>query len=84
MTKFGPKRPRQELVEKFKNQIKALDASSANYDAGEDWEAERLANAVFNLVFDGGKIASVLSQLEVKDSLRFVSSGGVRSWLAAS
>ncbi len=77
MARIGPKRPRQELVDHLKRQMKALDASAANYDAGEDWEAERLANAVFNLVYDGGKISSVLSQLEVKDSLRFVSSGGV-------
>lgn len=77
MARIGPKRPRQELVDHLKRQMKALDASAANYDSGEEWEAERLASTVFNLVFDGGDIVSLLSQLEVKNSLKFVSSGGV-------
>ena len=77
MAGIDPKRPRQELVEKFKNQMKALDASCANYDSGEEWEAERLATTVFNLVFDDGKIVSLLTQLEVKESLKFVPSGGL-------
>ncbi|MGY3130882.1 hypothetical protein ACVWZM_001564 [Bradyrhizobium sp. USDA 4501] len=76
---FGPKRPRDELIQKFKNQVKALDASAASYDAGEHWEAERLSSAVFTLVYDHGSIASLLSQLGVKDELGFVSSGGVNT-----
>ena len=42
----------------------------------EDY-AERLSTAVFNLVHDGGDLISVLTQLGVKDSLKFVSSGGI-------
>jgi hypothetical protein len=33
--------------------MSALEASSKNYDAGAEWEAERLATTVFNLVHDG-------------------------------
>jgi hypothetical protein len=78
MARKGLKRSHQELVGKFKNQMKALDASCANYDAGEEWEAERLSTTVFNLVFDDGDgIVSLLTQLGVKDSLKFVSSGGI-------
>jgi hypothetical protein len=70
-----PSRPREELIELYERQMKALEASCVAYDAGEEWEAERLATTVFNLVHDGGSIASLLSQLELKDSLKFVSSG---------
>ena len=75
MAEQNPKRPREELVHLFKGQMRALEASSRNFDAGEEWEAERLATTVFNLVHDGKQIISLLSQLEVKDSLKFVSSG---------
>jgi len=66
-------RSREELVSLLKGQMKALEASSKNFDAGEEWEAERLATTVFNLVFDGKPIVSLLSQLGVKDSLKFMS-----------
>lgn len=49
--------------------------SAAGYDAGKEWEAERLSAAVFTLVHDHGSISSLPSQLGV--TLRFVSSGGV-------
>lgn len=68
-------RPREELIELYKRQIRALEASCTAFDAGEEWEAERLATTVFNLVHDGGPIVSLLSQLEVKDKLEFISSG---------
>ncbi len=77
MARKGLVRSRQELVVKLRNQMKALDASCASYDSGEEWEAERLSTAVFNLVHDGGDLISVLTQLGVKDSLKFVSSGGI-------
>jgi hypothetical protein len=69
-------RSREELVHLFKNQMSALEASSKNYDAGAEWEAERLATTVFNLVHDGPPIISLLTQLGLKDSLGYVSSGG--------
>jgi hypothetical protein len=69
----GPKRSREELVSLFKGQKKALEASSKNFDDGEEWEAERLATTVFNLLFDSKEIISLLTRLEVKDSLKFMS-----------
>jgi hypothetical protein len=71
----GQNRSREELVNLFKGQMKALEASSKSFDAGEEWEAERLATTVFNLVFDGKPLVSLLTQLGVKDSLKFMSSG---------
>jgi hypothetical protein len=53
--------------------MRALEASSKNFDVGEEWEAERLATTVFNLVFDGKPLVSLLTQLGVKDSLKFMS-----------
>jgi hypothetical protein len=69
----GQKRSREELANLFKGQKKALEASSKNFDDGEEWEAERLATTVFNLVFDGKPLISLLTQLGVKDSLKFMS-----------
>lgn len=71
----GQSRSREELLKLFIGQMKALEASSKNFDDGEEWEAERLATTVFNLVFDDRKIVSLLTQLGMKDALRFVSSG---------
>jgi len=81
MSRQKPKRSREELLHLLKGQMKALEASSRSFDAGEDWEAERLATAVFNLVQDGGSMVSLLSQLEVRDSLKFVSTGRMPSGL---
>jgi len=72
----GSGRTHEELLDLLKGQRKALDASSKNFDNDEEWEAERLATTVFNLVFDHGKsVKSLLTQLGVKNLLRFVSSG---------
>jgi hypothetical protein len=81
MARQKPNRTREELEHLLRGQMKALEASSANFDAGEEWEAERLATTAFNLVHDGGSIVSLLSQIEVKDSLQFVSSGRMPSGL---
>ncbi|MBB6407752.1 hypothetical protein [Mesorhizobium sangaii] len=71
----GQNRTREELVQLFKGQTKALEASSTNFDTGEEWEAERLSTTIFNLVFDGGPLVSLLTRLGVKETLKFVSSG---------
>lgn len=69
-------RPREEVVRKFRIQQRALVASCANYDSGEEWEAERLSTAIVNLVHDWGKeYTSILTQLGVLHSLTYVSSG---------
>jgi hypothetical protein len=66
-------RTKAELEEKLNNQIKALRASSANYDAGQTWEAERLAGALFQIVYNTGTSQSVLSHLGILDSVPFIS-----------
>ena len=67
------KRPRAELVEHLKDQRAALAASCAGFDSGNQWEAARLATTVFTLLHDGGSIVSILTQLGLRASLRFVS-----------
>lgn len=70
-----PKRPRAELIQLLADQRRALEASCEAYDAGKEWEAARLATAIFTLVHDGGSITSLLTQLGLRASLRFLSSG---------
>lgn len=70
-----PTRSREELVKLFAEQRAALAASCENFDKGNEWEAARLATAVFTLVHDGGGILSLLTQLGLRASLRFRSSG---------
>jgi hypothetical protein len=68
-------RPRSELIQHFKSHLRALDASARAYDAGETWEALRLATAVYTLVHDGNNNSiSILTQLGIRASLKFVSS----------
>jgi hypothetical protein len=71
----GTKRSRAELIQLLAEQRLALAASCESYDKGNDWEAARLATTIFTLVHDGGSINSVLTQLGVRGSLRFFSSG---------
>jgi hypothetical protein len=74
----GGKRTRAELIQALAQERQALAASCANYDKGNEWEAARLATVIGNLVFDGGRsIRSVLTQLELRDFIKFVSSGHV-------
>jgi hypothetical protein len=69
-------RTREELEKAREIQCRAILASSSAYDAGEWWEALRLATAVYVLVHDGGKRnKSVLSELGIRGRLRFVASG---------
>lgn len=68
-------RSQREIREALDNQRKALIASCKAYDEGEKWEAMRLATAIWTVVHDGGRNnVSILSQLGVRGSLRFVSS----------
>ena len=71
----APNRPRQELLALFAEQRAALAASCEGFDKGSIWEAPRLATSVFTLVHDGGSITSLLTQLGLRASLRFISSG---------
>lgn len=75
MARKRPGRSREELISLLRGQRKALAASCRAFDAGDQWEAERLATTVFTLFHDGGPIFSLLSQLGVKFDLKYVSSG---------
>jgi hypothetical protein len=69
-------RSREDLLVALDIQLKALKSSCHSYDEGNFWEAIRLATIVKTLVHDGGKkVVSVLTQLGMRGSLRFVSSG---------
>jgi hypothetical protein len=68
-------RPRAELIQALTEQRAALASSCEGFDSGKEWEAARLATTIFTLVHDGGSIVSLLSQLGIRGSLRFVSSG---------
>jgi hypothetical protein len=74
----GPKpRERKDLVKLLAEQRAALAASCESFDKGNEWEAPRLATALFTLVHDGGGIRSLLTQLGLRASLRFRSSGRI-------
>jgi len=69
------RRSEPELRAALAVQISALLASCSSYDQGAEWEAQRIATTVHTLVHDAGKRnVSLLTQLGVKDSLRFASS----------
>ena len=76
---MGTKRPRAELVQLLAEQREAFAASCEGYDKGNEWEAARLATSILTLVHDGGTITSLLTQLGLRASLRFVSTGRSRS-----
>jgi hypothetical protein len=75
----GKKESKAELVQLLNEHRQALAASCEAYDGGHEWEAARLATTTFTLVHDRGAIRSLLTQLGLKASLRFVSSGRVVS-----
>jgi hypothetical protein len=75
---MAAQRSPEETQRAFDALYKAIQASCKAYDAGETWEAMRIATAVHTLVHDHGKnYISVLSRLGIRSSLRFLSSGRV-------
>jgi hypothetical protein len=58
-------------------QRRHMQGSCKAYDAGEPYEALRLATIVHTLVHDGGKIRSILSQMNVKHKILFIASGDI-------
>jgi hypothetical protein len=61
---------------RLKEQITHLEVSAARYDAGWPEEANRLAVTVRVLVHDTGMSKSVLTQMAVKDEMRWIDSNG--------
>jgi hypothetical protein len=62
---------RDELVEQLRIQVGFIQRSSVAYDDGYEDEARRLATVTRVLVHDTRKSVSLLSQLGVKDALRY-------------
>jgi hypothetical protein len=65
------RRTPDELRARFREQYDFLLHSSSAYDAGFEGEARRLAVVLRILLHDGRSSHSLLSQLQVKDALRF-------------
>jgi hypothetical protein len=67
-----PRSP-DEIIRAYEAQGRFLAASCQAYDAGEKYEALRLATSVYTLVHDAGKQHSLLSQLGVKQEIIWIS-----------
>ncbi len=73
MPRFG--RAPGELLVKLEHQLSALHSSSKAFDAGDHWEAERIAATLYILLHDGGKRTRALfTQLGIKRKIEFLSS----------
>jgi hypothetical protein len=70
----GQARTEDDLRREVVEQIAALRASCASYDAGNFWEAKRIASTAYILLQDGGRnIRSLLGQLGWRDKLPYLS-----------
>lgn len=59
-------RSRAELEQELREQAAALRSSASGYDAGQLWEAKRLASTAFILLHDGGRNSkSLFGQLGI-------------------
>ncbi|SEN31476.1 hypothetical protein SAMN05428959_1011138 [Duganella sp. CF517] len=63
----------ERLITALAEQRQMLEASARSYDAGNSWEAKRMATAIHVLMFDKGRQESLLRRLNVRGKLGFVS-----------
>lgn len=77
-------RDRSSLEEQLARQLKYLDNSSILFDNGDHDEANRLATVLRVLLHDTKESKSLLGQLGLKSSLRFVDTGLYRDRLDAA
>lgn len=64
-----------EVRQAFEIQKQAIIDSCASFDAGKAWEGLRLATSAYVMLHDGGKRnRSILSQLGVRDTMKFLAS----------
>jgi len=70
------KKSRAEVVDGFYNQIRALDASFTNFDAGNRWEAFRIATSLYTLLYKAkkGPIVGILYQLNIRTRITYIDS----------
>lgn len=73
----SPSRTPAELKRALENQLKALAQSIRAFEAGDRWEATRIAVAVANLVYSKRQTVSILDRLGVKDAVVFAVSGWI-------
>ena len=68
----------QELEDALAEQVSALASSCKAFDAGDQWEAKRLATTLYTLLHDGGRNSrSLLGQIGRKEILYTSSCCGV-------
>ena len=67
------KKSRDELNVELREQILALRSSCKAYDAGDKWEAKRIASSIYILFSDGGQNRSLLRQLGIKGKVQMLS-----------
>lgn len=63
----------ERLITALTEQRQMLEASARSYDAGNSWEAKRMATVIHVLMFDKGRQESLLRRLTVRGKLQFVS-----------
>jgi hypothetical protein len=64
--------PPADLVDRLREQLQFIDGSCRGYDHGDIWEATRLAVPVRVLLHDTAKSHSLLAQLAVKESFKYL------------
>jgi hypothetical protein len=73
------RRTRKDVIQGLIQQSRFMRTSCVAFDVGEEWEAVRIANAAWIILRDGlakkTTSKSILTQLGVRGSLRFLSSG---------
>lgn len=69
------KKSQSDLLAALAEERAAIRNSCVNYDAGQLWEAKRLASSVYKLVKDGkGNNKSLLGQLNLNPKLKYITS----------
>lgn len=67
-------RDKEYLENQLRDQISFIESSCLLYDQGKEHEAKRIATNIRTLIKDKGSSASVLGQLEVKLSMKYLNS----------
>ncbi|OAI06301.1 hypothetical protein A1332_11830 [Methylomonas methanica] len=80
----APRDDRSSLEQQLTRQLRYLDNSSALFDKGDHDEANRLATVIRTLLHDTDKSKSLLGQLGLKSTLKFVDTGLYREHLDAA
>jgi len=71
----GRIRTREEVIRALEVQLDFIESSCVGYDRGNKWEALRLATATCTIVEDASGYPSILTQLGIRETLKFISTG---------